>query len=98
MASGIEGYRTGCFKRILIMASKTGDTKYENYVKDLGVLVKEYALEAKQQKMEKETDFSIGYMMGFHRMVSLMQQQAEIFNISLEKIGLDGIDADQDLL
>ena len=71
---------------------------YQDYVKGLGVLIKELALEAKQQAVEKGTDFSTGYMTGFHRVVSLMQQQAEAFNISLEAIGLDGIDADEDLV
>ena len=73
-------------------------TVYENYLMDLGTLVKEMALEAKQQSVEKNTDFYTGYMAGFHRVVSLMQQQAEAFDISLEDIGLDGIDADEDLV
>ena len=71
---------------------------YQNYIKDLGFLVKELALEAKQQKIDKGTDFSTGYMAGFHRVVSLMQQQAEAFDISVDKIGLSGIDADEDLV
>lgn len=81
------------------MTEKNADTTvYQNYLKDLGVLIREMALEAKQQVVEKDTDFSIGYMAGFHRVVSLMQQQAEAFDISLEDIGLDGIDADEDLV
>ena len=73
-------------------------TVYQNYLKDLGALIRELALEAKQQAIEKDTDFSTGYMAGFHRVVSLMQQQAEAFDISLEEIGLEGIDADEDLV
>lgn len=71
---------------------------YQNYLQDLGGLVKELALEAKQHSREKGSDFSAGYMTGFHRIVSLMQQQAEAFNIPLEEIGLDSIDADEDLI
>jgi len=48
--------------------------------------------------LEKDTDFSTGYMAGFHRVVSLMQQQAEAFDIPLEEIGLQEIDADEDLV
>jgi len=73
-------------------------TVYQNYLKDLGSLIKESAMEAKQQSLEKDTDFSVGYMAGFHRVVSLMQQQAEAFDLPLEEIGLDGIDADEDLV
>ena len=74
------------------------DEKYKNYLHDLGVLLKEYALEAKQDSDRKGTDFSSGYVSGFHRVVSLMQQQADTFDISVEEIGLDGIDADEDLI
>lgn len=81
------------------MINKNRNTAvYQNYLKDLGVLIKGLAFEAKQEAEDKGTDFSIGYMAGFHRVVSLMQQQAEAFNISIEDIGLDGIDADDDLV
>jgi hypothetical protein len=81
------------------MTEKNVDTTvYQNYLKDLGALIRDLALEAKQQAVQKDTDFSTGYMAGFHRVVSLMQQQAEAFDISLEEIGLDGIDADEDLV
>lgn len=73
-------------------------TVYQNYLKDLGEGIKELALEAKQQAVEKGSDFSLGYMAGFHRIVSLMQQQAESFDIPVKEIGLDGIDADEDLV
>ncbi|WP_259779846.1 hypothetical protein [Aestuariispira ectoiniformans] len=69
-----------------------------DYLKDLGLLIKDLALEAKTQSVEKSTDFSIGYMAGFHRVVSLMQQQAETFGISMEDIGLENIDPDKELV
>ncbi len=72
-------------------------TIYQNYLKDLGILLKDYALEAKQQADHKGTEFSIGYLAGYHRIISLMQQQAEAFDIPFEEIGLDRIDADEDL-
>lgn len=71
---------------------------YSDYLRDLGVLTKELALEAKQQARDNDTDFSVGYMAGFHRVVSLMQQQADAFGIPLESIGLNGIDPDEDLV
>ena len=80
------------------MSKNLDITLYQDYLKDLGVLIKELALEAKQQAIENRNDFSIGYMSGFHRIVSLMQQQAEAFNIPVEEIGLNGIDADEELV
>lgn len=81
------------------MTMKNVDTTvYQNYLKDLGFLIRELALEAKQQAVKKDTDFSTGYMAGFHRVVSLMQQLAETFDIPFDEIGLEGIDADEDLV
>ena len=73
-------------------------TVYKDYLQDLGILIKEMAFEAKSDANDDGTDFSIGYMAGFHRIVSLMQQQAEAFGIPLDNIGLNGIDADADLV
>ena len=73
-------------------------TVHENYLRDLGTLIKEYALEAKTRKMENDSDFAAGYMAGFHRVVSLMQQQADAFDIPRNALGLDEIDADRDLV
>ena len=70
----------------------------EDYLRDLGVLIKELALDAKRQARDTGTDFATGYMAGFHRVVSLMQQQADAFGISAESIGLHGIDPDEDLV
>jgi len=71
---------------------------YQNYLQDLGLQLKEMALEAKDKASTSGAAFDTGYMAGFHRVVSLMQQQAEAFGLSLESIGLDGIDADEDLV
>jgi len=71
---------------------------FENYCHDLGQLIREMALEAKQDYVSKETDFAAGYMAGFHRIVSLMQQQCVAFGVPLEKSRLDGIDPDKDLV
>ena len=73
-------------------------TIYKNYVHDLGFLIKEMALEARKTAKQTDSDFAIGYMAGFHRVVSLMQQQAEGFGIPLEELALDGIDPDTELV
>jgi hypothetical protein len=69
------------------------DGNYESYIISLGEIIKEYALEAKKNKDlsigTKNEQFATGYLSGFHRIVTLMQQQAEIYDISLEEISLD---------
>jgi hypothetical protein len=71
------------------------------YVRDLGILLTEKALEAKQESQlasEDERAFALGRLMAFHEVISLMQQQARVFGISWEELGLDGIQPEKDLL
>ncbi|MDQ3262395.1 MAG: hypothetical protein M3Y59_01865 [Myxococcota bacterium] len=74
------------------------DDVYRNYLHDLGILIKEMALEAKVKAAASGDSFDVGYMAGFHRVVSLMQQQGEAFGVPMKAIGLDGIDPDQELV
>lgn len=78
------------------------DEQLQNYLFDLGRLVKEYALTAVEERDkhqdEATREFYDGYVSGFHRVVSLMQQQALAFGIDLKDIQLDGIDPDRDLV
>ena len=71
---------------------------FEGYCHDLGRLLREIALDAKHSYATEKSEFAAGYMAGFHRVVSLMQQQCQAFGIPLEKIGLDGVDPDRDLV
>jgi hypothetical protein len=77
-------------------------SKYENYLLDLSVLLKEKALEAKQAKDtfsgHEARDYDLGRLMAYHEVISLMQQQAIIFGISLNEIGLEGFDPEKKLL
>jgi hypothetical protein len=43
-------------------------------------------------KCSEKEDYKTGYMMGFHRFVTLMQQQAAVFDIPLNEIGLADFD------
>lgn len=69
-----------------------------NYLKDLGSLVKEKALEAKEIAQISVDPFDKGVLMAFHDIVSLMQSQAVVFGLSLEEIELSDINPDADLL
>ena len=81
--------------------SHSDDNKYAQYLRDLGALVKEYALEAKEDfnnsKGTDSEDYKSGYLMGYHRLITLMHQQAEAFDIPLKEINLQDID-ENDLL
>lgn len=74
------------------------DALYQDYIIDLSNLLKEMAIEAKEASDKKKTEFSVGYLSGFHRVISLMQQQAESFGIPLDTLGLDEIDPNLDLV
>ncbi|MDC0711202.1 hypothetical protein POL68_22220 [Stigmatella sp. ncwal1] len=73
----------------------------ELYVRDLCTLLKENALEAKEESRtapEAQRAFALGRLMAFHEVISLMQQQAQAFGISLEELGLDTIRPEKDLV
>ena len=78
------------------------DVQWQNYLIDLARLVKEYALEAVEEREKHRNkptqEFYDGYVLGFHRIVSLMQQQAIAFDIDLKEIQLDSIEPDRDLV
>lgn len=72
---------------------------YHNYLKDLGSLLKEIIEEHKAKKLvDKMSDYDTGYEMALYELVSLMQNQAEVFEIDLSEINLSGIDPEKDLL
>lgn len=64
-------------------------------------LLLEFAREAKLQayatRGTEAGEFNAGYLMGFHRVVSLMQQQAAAFGLELHELGLADIDPNRDL-
>lgn len=86
------------------MTSGNGDPKegtYQYYVIDLARLLKEQALEAKhdsESSADSDKSFAAGRLMAYHEVISLMQQQAEAFGVSLSAIGLHDINPERDLL
>ena len=72
-----------------------------NYLLDVGRELRETAEAAKREADAAEGDdkpFARGRSMAFYEVISLMQQQALAFELPLAEVGLDGIDADRDLL
>ncbi len=71
---------------------------YEYYLMDTGFLIKEAALEAKRDLGTTGDPYKLGYLMAMHTIVSLLQQQADTFQIPRQKLKLDDIDPEKDLL
>ncbi len=74
------------------------DDLYAAYLLDLGTLLREYALEAKARQAVKASSHNDGYLAGFHRVLSLMEQQAEAFGIPASALGLADFDPDAELV
>jgi hypothetical protein len=72
------------------------DQTAQNYLLDLGQLLTEYSVEAKKRwlaaKGSEGEAFESGYLMGLHRVITLMQQQAESFGLEPSEVGLGQID------
>ena len=69
--------------------------EYEAFSVTLGEALQEMAVEAIAKKAEstgtENEAFQTGYLSAFHRVITLIQQQADIFDISIEKLSLDKI-------
>lgn len=67
--------------------------KYKAYCISLGEVLKEYTNEAIEKKKNsigtENANFDAGYLNGFYRIITLMQQQAEVFELSLDELGID---------
>jgi hypothetical protein len=74
------------------------DVDLEGYLKDLGLLIKEQALAARSTRDRNQDAYSIGALMAWHSMVSIMQSQAVLFGIDLSRVGLEAINPERDLL
>ena len=75
---------------------------YENYLLDLGMLLKEDALAAKEAIdtliNHEERIHELGRVLAYYEVISLMQQQAMSFGIPLNLIGLEDFDPERKLL
>jgi hypothetical protein len=79
----------------------SGEEILRRYLLATNELLLEFAREAKRQAdRSRGTEagrFDAGYLMGFHRVISLMQQQAPAFSLEVKDVGLEGIDPNRDL-
>lgn len=70
-----------------------------NYLRDLGYLVREAAVEARDRSQASAGDgFEVGRAAAYHEVASLMESQARSFGLDLSALAFDGFDPDRDLL
>lgn len=69
------------------------EKNYAEYLNTLGEVIKEYAIESKEKRVESigtnKEQFMSGYSDAFYRIVTLMQQHAELYNLTKSDIGLE---------
>jgi len=79
----------------------SNEETFRRYLLATNELLIEFAREAKRHADESRgteaSNFNSGYLMGFHRVISLMQQQAAAFGLDVADVGLSELDADRDL-
>jgi len=84
--------------RHITMSEKS---KYQLYLYDLGLLIKEYALQAKARANEKTGEdraFERGIVFGYMNVMGVIQDEARAFGIGLDELQLDGFDPERELL
>ena len=71
----------------------------QHYLLDLGTFLKEQAVAARRNsKSNGPTDrFALGRLTAYHEIISLMQQQALAFGLSVVNLSLHDIDPERDL-
>jgi hypothetical protein len=73
---------------------------FENYVLDLGNLLKRDALSTLQHHATAaptDKSFWDGKLLAYNEVLSLMLSQAKAFGVDPKRLGLDGFDPDKDL-
>lgn len=75
----------------------------ENYLLDLITIFKHEVFhginryyESQNQKNNDKEEYFEGYTLAYSRVISLLIQQAEVYNIPLSELGLDDIEVEKD--
>ena len=72
---------------------------HRDYLRDLGYLLREMAVEAQRAHVaNRQDEFTSGRAFALYEVLSLMQSQALAFQMSAADLALEGFDADRDLL
>ena len=79
----------------------TAENTHAYYLRDLGYLLRERAEDALREARkarEAERDFAEGNLSAYSRVLSLMQQQADTFELPYGDLMLEGLDPERDLV
>jgi len=71
---------------------------YKGYICEVCEVIKERALQAKEEEKSDKNLFNSGRLMAFNEVVSILQQDALGMGIDLNELKLDDIKPDTDLV
>ena len=75
---------------------------HANYLADLGFLLRQQAIAARDASVAasgtEDAAYETGRVMAYHEVMSLVVSQAEAFQLPLKDLRLDGFDPEGDLL
>ena len=71
---------------------------HQNFLLDLGTLLRERAVAARDRARENSSEFQCGVAHAYYEVMSLIESQADSFGLPLEDAGLKGFDVDKELL
>jgi hypothetical protein len=73
----------------------------ELYIQYISNLLKDNAKKAKLEAdnpKKGDVDYNTGYLMAYHEVIAIMKNQAPIFDLEQEEIGLADIEPERDLI
>lgn len=80
----------------------TPSTSAQGFLRDLGHLLRERAIDAKLERARAvdsdDEDMKLGRLMAYYEVLSLIEEQAAAFGLDDAVVGLEGFDAGRDLL
>jgi uncharacterized protein (DUF3084 family) len=71
---------------------------HANYLRDVGLLLKERALQAQRDRVQAPSEFEDGRVMAYYEVISLLRNEAETFGLGPDDLQLHDIDPDRDLI
>ncbi len=75
-----------------------GQDAYKDFVRDLVYLLRETAAEARRRSAAGSSDFDSGRASAYVEVLSLMQNQADAFQLPRDELLLSGFDPETDSL
>ena len=75
---------------------------FRNYIREISCILKDNAkkakLDADHPNKSDSAEFNSGFLMAYHQVIATMKNQAPLFDLDQEEIGLADIEPERDLL